>query len=330
MRWQLYKLKGFCLNHIREMKGRITHRPFLLTDVRRYANKPIMSPEETNKYIYDKIMKQIPFMVCRFGGTEMNMLLNQLKSKHFPYQNKRRDALERLCIYSGFFPADMSMIERFVDLYLTDCKEIDLCGIWNLPMEEYVLTTYAKEYNVTLLGWLQPWYYYLDKNVKPWTSALAGKKVLVIHPFIKSIRQQYENNRERIFERIRPAEDILPKFTLLTVKAVQTLNYNREGIEYADWFEALDDMLEQCKKIDFDVAIIGCGAYGFPLAAAIKRMGKGAIHLGGATQLLFGIIGKRWEAEECKMDRIMNECWVRPLKEEQIEGMEKIEGACYW
>ena len=48
-------------------------------------------------------------------------------------------------------------------------------------------------------------------------------------------------------------------------------------------------------KIDFDVAIIGCGAYGFPLAAKLKQAGKQAIHLAGATQLLFGIKGKRWE-----------------------------------
>ena len=45
----------------------------------------------------------------------------------------------------------------------------------------------------------------------------------------------------------------------------------------------------------FDVAIIGCGAYGMPLAAMLKQAGKQAIHLGGATQLLFGIKGKRWE-----------------------------------
>ena len=33
-------------------------------------------------------------------------------------------------------------------------------------------------------------------------------------------------------------------------------------------------------KIDFDVAIIGCGAYGIFLADYIKSLGKKAIHLG--------------------------------------------------
>lgn len=40
-------------------------------------------------------------------------------------------------------------------------------------------------------------------------------------------------------------------------------------------------------KFDFDVAIIGCEAYGFPLAARLKRAGKIVVHMGGATQILF-------------------------------------------
>ena len=39
-------------------------------------------------------------------------------------------------------------------------------------------------------------------------------------------------------------------------------------------------------EIDFEVALIGCGAYGLPLAAHVKRLGKKAVHLGGATQNL--------------------------------------------
>lgn len=48
-------------------------------------------------------------------------------------------------------------------------------------------------------------------------------------------------------------------------------------------------MKDEIDKQDYDIALIGCGAYGFPLAAHIKRSGKKAIHLGGALQLLFGI-----------------------------------------
>ena len=50
-------------------------------------------------------------------------------------------------------------------------------------------------------------------------------------------------------------------------------------------------MKNQIVKTDFDIAIIGAGAYGFSLAAFIKKIGKKAVHLGGPTQVLFGIKG---------------------------------------
>ena len=48
---------------------------------------------------------------------------------------------------------------------------------------------------------------------------LENKKVLIIHPFIDTILSQY-NFREKIFEN----KDILPKFDIETVKAVQSLS----------------------------------------------------------------------------------------------------------
>ena len=75
----------------------------------------------------------------------------------------------------------------------------------------------------------------------------------------------------------------------------------------------------------FDIAIIGCGAYGMPLAAYCKQIGKKAVHLGGATQLLFGIKGKRWDNYS-----LYNDYWVRPLESETPRNAGKIESGCYW
>lgn len=46
---------------------------------------------------------------------------------------------------------------------------------------------------------------------------------------------------------------------------------------------------------DYDVAIVGAGAYSLPLAAHARDAGHAAIQMSGATQLLFGIKGKRWD-----------------------------------
>lgn len=40
---------------------------------------------------------------------------------------------------------------------------------------------------------------------------------------------------------------------------------------FSTWFDALDYMCGECEKIDFDIALLGCGAYGYPLAAHIKK-----------------------------------------------------------
>jgi hypothetical protein len=83
--------------------------------------------------------------------------------------------------------------------------------------------------------------------------------------------------------------------------------------------------------IDYDICIIGCGAYGLPLAAHVKRNGKKSIHLAGATQLLFGIKGKRWEQFLVwPYSNLFNEHWVRPGQDEKPKNASVVEGACYW
>ena len=114
---------------------------------------------------------------------------------------------------------------------------------------------------------------------------------------------------------------------MLTIKAVQSLGENDNG--YNNWFEAYEYMLEQCKSMDFDVAIIGCGAYGFPLGAEIKKMGKCAIHLGGVTQLLFGIRGKRWDSYGGVYESMINDSWIRPSGEEITDIVKSVEDGCY-
>ena len=100
---------------------------------------------------------------------------------------------------------------------------------------------------------------------------------------------------------------------------------------FQNWFEALEYMVQTALKIDFDVAIIGCGAYGMPLAAKLKQAGKQAIHLGGATQLLFGIKGRRWEENyPSKIATCFNANWTYPLDSEKPKNGGTVEMGCYW
>lgn len=71
------------------------------------------------------------------------------------------------------------------------------------------------------------------------------------------------------------------------MKAVQT-QADAKDSRFKDWFEALQYMKDEIDKCDYDIALIGCGAYGMCLAAHVKRQGKQAVHLASMTQMLLG------------------------------------------
>ena len=135
-------------------------------------------------------------------------------------------------------------------------------------------------------------------------------------------------------------KDILPDFDLIVYKAIQSVSDCE--VPYNDWFEALNTMEKDINEIDFDICLLGCGAYGLPLAASIKRNGKKAFHIGGGLQLLFGIKGKRWDRDDYGKEHnlpflfekpyksLYNEYWVRPSLSETPNNVEKADRASYW
>ena len=128
-----------------------------------------------------------------------------------------------------------------------------------------------------------------------------------------------------------PGTSILPEFDLRTLTAVQTIAGERDD-RFETWFDALEWMEEEALNIDFDVAIIGCGAYGLPLSARLKEAGKQTIHLGGAVQILFGIKGKRW-VEEDRFQYVrdwFNDSWVFPQEKDIPRRAKEVEGGIYW
>lgn len=286
-------------------------------DFIKLRTKERMPGEAFNDWLSKRIQDRIPTAVVRFGGTEMKSLrkyeYNNIHHKNLSLQSE----VDKLCALSGFFPNDITKIGRFCELNIGLLDEVDAIGNWDLPFEHYFIDKYMNNPIQTELDWLEPY------NVaNPWTASLKDKKVLVIHPFAESIQSQYENNRSRLFA----DENVLPQFDLRCLKAVQSLGGVADG-PFEDWFEALDFMYDKAMNIDFDVAIIGAGAYGMPLALKLKKEGKTAIHLGGATQMLFGVYGKRWE--ENRKD-LINEYWIKPLDTEKSVNFSGVEGGCYW
>ncbi len=315
-----------------------------LRKVRRIILRGSQSPEEgpalasnlkgqaASDVIRKRLLAAEPCMITRFGRTELRTILRRWnrsqggllpsacryvlgKQGPFWWDDEIRGAIRDL---SGFFPNTDEALNKFSDLFIRDLCLIDVLGVWCAG--EAALAGLFPHAELLSLTDLEPFH-----QPDPWTTALEGRTVLVVHPFEESIRKQYAK-RNVLFSDSR----ILPEFSLKTVKAVQSLGGDGSG--FATWFDAFDWMCERIQKTDFDVALIGAGAYGLPLAAFVKRIGKKAVHLGGVSQLLFGIRGRRWDEPPLleNYKKFYNENWVRPLRSETPDSYEAVEGGTYW
>jgi len=280
--------------------------------------------------IYNLLVSNKPCMIARFGATESTVLKNYIgiNTDHHSIldfiRNKcppwwwNENILKNFNIWSGFFPIETTLVEKYCKLVFSDLPQIDILGTW--VSDDNLYEKALKDASRVEFEYLEPFF-----SNRPWTKALEGKKILVIHPFQKSIEKQYQK-RELLFK-----NNLLPKFELKTIKAVQTVA--NEKSDFKDWFEALEFMKQKMNQTDYDIALIGCGAYGLNLAAHAKRMGKKGFHLAGVLQILFGIIGRRWENPKQANGvylKLFNEHWTRPLNEETPKQSHLVENNNYW
>lgn len=317
------KLEIITLKALRKIYGKL-FKPESST-----YDRGITDPDKASEQIYNLLASGKPCMIARYGSTEMLAITNYLgvtakhhsalkyiQGKQFAWwwEDNVKDQMTR---WSGFFPSTDENLMKFGEMMVEDSKLLDILGSW-LPDEDILKKNYNLGFQYISLRNLEPFWSKL-----PWTRYLEGKRVLVVHPFAESIRNQYDNYRDKIFENSM----VLPNFTSLRViKAVQSLGGKTD---YKDWFEALDYMKDKVDQEDYDVCLIGCGAYGFPLAAYVKKMGKQAIHFGGALQLLFGIRGNRWDNMD-EYKPLVNEYWTRPKGDEIPQVKNTVENGCYW
>lgn len=298
---------------------------------KQFCNAQLPDEAEASRLIQSRICDGKPLMVSRFSTCEINVLNVYRQRQRTPFFKRLQtlltgipaDYTEKVRFQArnnaGIFPETDEGLDHFAQITLQSCEQIDLLGIWSysLKLEEKLYRERCPSATLIPLHTIDSY-----DQPDPWSAALAGKTVLVIHPFVKSIQQQYLK-REFLF----PSTRVLPEFELKTLQAVQSAAGSSVG--FTDWAEALDFMKAEMERIDFDIALIGAGAYGLPLAAHAKRLGKQAVHMGGALQLLFGIKGARWD-ERPAVNCFFNEHWVRPLPEETPVQSGQVEKGCYW
>jgi hypothetical protein len=157
-----------------------------------------------------------------------------------------------------------------------------------------------------------------------WTGALRGRRVLIVHPFAATVRAQYARH---VRGDLLWPEAVLPRdLELIVVRAPSSLGRSTNGT----WSQALRATKAAIDRaLPVDAALLGCGAYGLPLAAHVVSRGASAVYVGGGLQLLFGILGRRW-AGRAEVAAVARESWVWPSAAETPPGAQVVEGGAYW
>jgi hypothetical protein len=291
-------------------------------ELRAASRFPVVPAAEANRWIADIIRTGKPAALGKLGSSECWTLAWHLKLKRFYKYTWTSPSFGELDLaeQSGVFPNNEETFHRFCEIYAERLRLFEGLAVWQNTGETEIISRFCPSARRLELKSLEPYFF-----TPAWSAALEGKRVLVVHPFEHSIRTQFERRAE--IWRDRP--DVLPAFELEVVKSPYGFSKN----DFASWPEMnrwLEVQVEAAyRRKPFDVALIGCGAAGLPLAGFVKQLGAIGIHTGGATQLFFGIRGGRWDTR-ADFQPFFNDAWVRPRPEETPQEAKKVDKGGYW
>lgn len=288
---------------------------------RRKIKMVINNIKISNEKIIDLIKKEKPFIVSRLGiGSETYITYNynthNIINKNYYYA---------LSNNAGIYHNNDNNVLEFIKEYDKCLQNSNLLACFKESIQEMQNYFYTK-YNIdTIISRTLEPFYIIQENIKPWSHYLVNKKVLIINPFVESFQKQNENG----WKMFKNEYIFLPGQKFVYYKSYNTSAGNHI---HSSWLETLEIMKNDISKLDFDIALLGCGGYGLPLCNFIKmELNKSAIYVGGGLQLLFGVKGKRWETHPIISKIIKeNDNFIPPSGDEILKNNEKIEGGCYW
>jgi hypothetical protein len=208
-----------------------------------------------------------------------------------------------------------------LSISIANCEQTQIYLHDGLPMElfKHFRPAFEKHFNITNLVLMNGTKFY--DRIDSIFDKMSGRKVLAISSFDGLIQKQYSSgNVYKIYERFPTLSG------LSTVKFPYCFLNNGP---HQNYFETLDAVFEEIRNIDFDIALLGCGAYGHMLCHRIhEELNRDAIYIGGSIQTIFGILSKR--EKDCS-NLPVNEHWITEIPEEYKPAKYKsIEKGCYW
>jgi hypothetical protein len=294
--------------------------------------------QEIYKRSIDALTDSRPVFYGRIGGSDTDMIIDYLEGRMAGEKQSRLLArvlphYERLTEYNGYYDKanNKKNLIKFCKLVLAcygSSTHASLGGKkWqtlyfksNMPSRHYVdvgVKSRVYDHLLEIISngdkelCLYP-FRFVEKTTKhKWSmfnafrEILRGKRVLVVSPFSRSIEINFKNRGYFFRNYDYPEFSLITYTTPITYKGLPDDYYPHQ-----DWFHTADSMKTEVARIEFDIALLGCGSYALPLGAHIcDVMGRKAIYVGGLLQLYFGIMGRRY-ADEFFTDQINAEYFI--------------------
>lgn len=184
--WYRYGARHLWKWFYQQVNSRTLRKP--IRRVESLEHKKFIDRGEFNKEVAKMIFLGQPFLVARYGSTEATILYKALGVECEAIKNIKDKYFNALMELSGFFPNDKTLIPRWVEIMKDTSAQVDILCYWEAGYQEYMVDKYCPDnLQLTELDNLQPFFV-----EHPWTKALKGKTVLVIHPFAETIERQYK------------------------------------------------------------------------------------------------------------------------------------------
>jgi len=294
--------------------------------------------------VLSKLHGDEPAFLSRIGGSDTDAVVDYFRFKNAGPEALAVHAAKHMPIvsrYNGFYDRTLS-----IDVYQRYCEELIrayeasdtlfFCNFQLLSLyfqstlnpvfyqESFDNKYWYQAFTESVLSRNQATkcysYQFVEKMVfdehtlfRAFSTALAGRRVLVVSPFAESISENF-HRRHTFFKKNYD----YPEFHLELVNTPITYaGLPPEMYPNADWFETLESLRDQVSASKFDIALLSCGSYAMPLGVHIEReMKRKAVYVGGVLQLYFGIMGRRYE-NPFFLDQIHAENYIYPVERER-------------
>lgn len=272
-----------------------------------------------------------PFFVGRIAGIELQIAYHMVHG----HSREVRQGCAELENNAGIYAPTKESLQAYIDRLLRAYDHCTAIAEWESDGAVYAITGKGQQLisrrtpSVPKFPAraLEPYYASAtDSWSWSWMPCLRGKRVLIVHPFENTIRAQIPKLSDVFPDR---QGEWFSECTFHVLRPPVTLAGNHREMEWSEHLSVFLSCLEDVPEVD--VALVAAGGYGMLIADELfsRRPTTSVIYVGGALQLFFGIIGKRWFNQPDVM-RLVTDEWIRPVAADKPPEAARVEKGCYW